>query len=145
MSNSHSHTHSHGPGESHSHGPGGHAHAHAAHDAHDVSKHVRTYIFVFCALLFGTVLTVGMYYVHIPSVAWTIIIALFIATVKAFLVAGFFMHLISEKKTIYAVLAATVFFFAGMMYLILWHKGEVPRGTMYIEGPNKQLPVDVRR
>ena len=143
MSNSHSHTHSHGPGQSHSHGPGGHAHD--AHDAHDVSKHVRTYIFVFVALLIGTVLTVGMYYVHIPSVAWTIIIALFIATVKAFLVAGFFMHLISEKKTIYAVLAATVFFFAGMMYLIIWHRDEVPRGTMYIEGANKQLPVDVRR
>ena len=143
MSNSHSHTHSHGPGQSHSHGPGGHAHD--AHDAHDVSKHVRTYIFVFVALLVGTVLTVGMYYVHIPSVAWTIIIALFIATVKAFLVAGFFMHLISEKKTIYAVLAATVFFFAGMMYLIIWHRDEVPRGTMYIEGSNKQLPVDVRR
>ena len=145
MSNSHSHTHSHGPGQSHSHGPGGDAHTHDAHDAHDVSKHVRTYIFVFVALLVGTVLTVGMYYVHIPSVAWTIIIALFIATVKAFLVAGFFMHLISEKKTIYAVLAATVFFFAGMMYLIIWHRGEVPRGTMYIEGSNKQLPVDVRR
>jgi cytochrome c oxidase subunit 4 len=143
MSNSHSHAHSHGPGQSHSHGPGGHAHD--AHDAHDVSKHVRTYIFVFVALLVGTVLTVGMYYVHIPSVAWTIIIALFIATVKAFLVAGFFMHLISEKKTIYAVLAATVFFFAGMMYLIIWHRGEVPRGTIYIEGANKELPVDVSR
>ena len=143
MSNSHSHTHSHGPGQSHSHRPGGHAHD--AHDAHDVSKHVRTYIFVFVALLIGTVLTVGMYYVHIPSVAWTIIIALFIATVKAFLVAGFFMHLISEKKTIYAVLAATVFFFAGMMFLIIWHRDEVPRGTMYIEGANKQLPVDARR
>jgi len=141
MSNSHSH----GPGQSHSHGPGGEAHTHDAHDAHDVSKHVRTYIFVFVALLFGTVLTVGMYYVHIPSVAWTIIIALFIATVKAFLVAGFFMHLISEKKTIYAVLAATVFFFAGMMYLIIWGRGEVPRGTRYIEGSNKELPVDVRR
>jgi cytochrome c oxidase subunit 4 len=146
MSNSHAHSHSHGPGQSHSHGPGGHTHdAHGAHDAHDVSKHVRTYIFVFVALLVGTVLTVGMYYVHIPSVAWTIIIALFIATVKAFLVAGFFMHLISEKKTIYAVLAATVFFFAGMMYLIVWHRDEVPRGTMYIEGSNKQLPVDMKR
>jgi len=144
MSNSHSHSHSHGPGQSHSHGPGSHAHTHDAHDAHDVSKHVRTYILVFAALLFGTGLTVGMYYVHIPSVAWTIIVALFIATVKAFLVAGFFMHLISEKKTIYAVLAATVFFFAGMMYLIIWHRGEVPRGTMYIDGPNKQLPVDRR-
>jgi hypothetical protein len=38
-----------------------------------------------------------------------------------------------------------VFFFAGMMYLIVWHRGEVPRGTTFIEGANKQLPVDVKR
>ena len=149
MSDSHTHAHTHGPGHSHSHGPGGHTHSHGpgeAHDhAHDVSKHVKVYILIFVALLVGTVLTVGMYYVHIPSVAWTIVIALFIASVKAFLVAGFFMHLMSEKKTVYAVLAATVFFFAAMMYLIVWHRDEVPRGTMYVEGANNQQPVDVRK
>lgn len=53
--------------------------------------------------------TVGAYYVHLPSVALTVAVALFIASVKAFLVAGFFMHLISEKKMIYGILAATVF------------------------------------
>jgi hypothetical protein len=36
------------------------------------------------------------------------------------LVAGFFMHLISEKKMIYSVLAFTVFFFAALMYLTIW-------------------------
>lgn len=149
MSNAHSHAHSHGPGHSHSHGPGGHTHTHGggahdhSHDAHDVSKHVKIYITVFVALLVGTVITVGMYYVHIDSVAWTITIALFIASIKAFLVAGFFMHLISEKKTIYAVLAATVFFFAAMMYLIIWGRDAVPRGTIYVEGANRQVPVDV--
>jgi cytochrome c oxidase subunit 4 len=143
MSNSHSHTHSHGPGQSHSHGPGGHPHD--AHDAHDVSKHVKVYLLVFGALLVGTVITVLISQVDLGSPWVNIAVALFIATVKAFLVAGFFMHLISEKKTIYALLAATAFFFAGMMYLIVWHRDEVPRGTMYIEGSNKQLPVDVRR
>jgi hypothetical protein len=34
-------------------------------------------------------------------------------------VAGFFMHLISEKKMIYAVLACTGFFFLALMYLTL--------------------------
>jgi cytochrome c oxidase subunit IV len=145
MSDSHAHAHSHA--HPHTHGPGGHSHGPGGgHDhAHDVSKHVKVYIMVFVALLVGTILTVTMYYVHIPSVAWTIVIALFIATIKAFLVAGFFMHLISEKKTIYAVLAATVFFFAAMMYLIVWHRDEVPRGTTYVEGPNNQQPVDVRK
>lgn len=141
-SHSHAHPHSHGPGQAHTHTHGsGVAHDHA----HDVSKHVKVYILVFVALLVGTILTVTMYYVHIPSVTWTIIIALFIATIKAFLVAGFFMHLISEKKTIYAVMAATVFFFAAMMYLIVWGRDEVPRGTMYVEGANRQQPVDVRK
>jgi hypothetical protein len=35
-------------------------------------------------------------------------------------VAGYFMHLISEKKMIYGVLAATAFFFVGLMGLIIW-------------------------
>src|SRR5207237_1631581 len=93
---------------------------------------VRVYVAVFVALLVGTVLTVFMYYRHFESMAVTITIALFIATVKASLVAGFFMHLISEKKAIYAILLATVFFFAGMMYLTVWSRGEMPRGTTYV-------------
>src|SRR5690349_2546240 len=110
----------------HSHTPAAGTTAAHSHDAHDVRKDVKKYLLVFGALLVGTVLTVGMYYVHIPSVATTIAIALFIATIKAALVAGFFMHLISERKAIYAVLLATVFFFASMMYLIIWHRAEVP-------------------
>jgi cytochrome c oxidase subunit 4 len=107
-----------------------HSHSHAGH--HDVSRHVRIYITVFLALLVGTVITVGMYYVHFESMAVTITIALFIASIKAALVAGFFMHLISERKAIYAILAATVFFFAGMMYLTVWARGEVPAGSLHI-------------
>src|SRR5881397_698602 len=135
MSDSHAQAHTH----PHTH-PGADARAHA----HDISKHVKIYIAVFIGLLIGTVLTVAMYSVHFENMAVTITIALFIATVKAFLVAGFFMHLISEKKTIYAVLAATVFFFAAMMYLIVWGRGEVPRGTMYWHGKNSEMPVDVK-
>ena len=40
--------------------------------------------------------------------------------VNAFLVAGYLMHLLSEKKMIYTVLAFTVFFFAGLMGLTIW-------------------------
>ena len=57
-----------------------------------------------------------MYFGHKLAIA----IALFIASVKAFLVAGYFMHLISERKMIYIILAFTVFFFAGLMYLTIW-------------------------
>ena len=90
------------------------------HDAHDVQKDVRKYLTVFGALLAGTVLTVGMYFVYLQSHALVITIALFIACVKGFLVAGYFMHLISERKMIYGILAATAFFFAGLMYLTVW-------------------------
>src|SRR5438876_11680588 len=100
--------------------------------SHDISKHIKVYVGVFVALLLGTILTVAMYYQHFDSVAVTVTIALFIATVKASLVAGFFMHLISEKKAIYAILLATVFFFAGMMYLTVWARGEMPKGTKYV-------------
>ncbi len=106
-------------------------HSDTAH-AHDISKHIKVYVGVFVALLVGTVLTVSMYYCHFDSMAVTITIALFIATVKASLVAGFFMHLISEKKAIYAVLMATVFFFAAMMYLTVWARGQMPNGTSYV-------------
>lgn len=75
---------------------------------------------VFFGLLLGTVITVGAYYIHLPSIALTVAVALFIAIVKAFLVAGYFMHLLSEKKMIYGILIATVFFFAGLMYLTIW-------------------------
>src|SRR5712672_697511 len=101
-------------------------------DPQHIAKHVKVYITVFIALLFGTLLTVGMYAFHFNSMAVTITVALFIATVKASLVAGFFMHLISEKKAIYAILMATVFFFAGMMYLTVWARGEMPKGTSYV-------------
>lgn len=86
---------------------------------------------VFASLLVGTALTVGMYYIHIPSVAITITVAMFIASIKAFLVAGFFMHLISEKKAIYAILATTAFFFVGLAGLTLWSLHDFPFGTKY--------------
>ena len=48
--------------------------------------------------------------------------ALFIATIKGALVAGYFMHLLSEKKLIIAVLALTVAFFVVLLALpVLTH------------------------
>jgi len=95
-------------------------------DSHDVSKEVRTYLVIFLALLAGTILTVAMYYVHFESVAVTVAVAMFIASVKAFLVAGFFMHLISEKTAIYALMGSTVFFFTALMALTLFSFSDIP-------------------
>ena len=83
--------------------------------AADIDSHVRTYIAVFVALMALTVLTVLAWkFLHL-SLAGTIAVALAIATVKGSLVACFFMHLISERKLILAVLALTVVFFITLL------------------------------
>lgn len=86
----------------------------------DFKKHVRGYIAVFVALMALTVITVAVSYLHL-SVVPSIILALIIASIKASLVAAYFMHLISEKKVIYATLILTVLFFAALMLLPVSH------------------------
>ncbi len=88
-----------------------------AHSAEEVRKHVKVYLTVFAALSVLTVVTVGVSYLQIRSVAMTILIALFIATIKGSLVAGYFMHLVSEKQIIFWVLALTAVFFIVLMLL----------------------------
>jgi cytochrome c oxidase subunit 4 len=82
----------------------------------DIKKHVRTYIVVFVALLTLTLVTVAVSYLHL-GVKEAIVVALVIATVKGSLVASYFMHLISEKKAIYATLILTAVFFVALMWL----------------------------
>lgn len=82
----------------------------------DIDKHVRTYLIVFGALLVLTVVTVAVSYLEI-SVPAAIGLALVIATIKASLVACYFMHLISEQKLVYWVLILTVSFFVVLIFL----------------------------
>lgn len=97
---------------------------HSGH--HDIGKHIRLYLIVFVALLVGTVVTVGLNYLHFESLAWTVGIAMFVATIKGLLVAGHFMHLTAEKAMIYIVLAFTAFFAIALMVLTIWATGDVP-------------------
>ena len=84
--------------------------------AADIDRHVRIYITVFVALMVLTIVTVAVSYLHLP-VPIAVTVALLVATVKGSLVACYFMHLISEKKLIYAVLVLTVVFFAALLAL----------------------------
>jgi cytochrome c oxidase subunit 4 len=88
----------------------------AGDHAVDIDKHVRIYISVFVALMVLTIVTVTVSRFHLP-VPIAVTVALLVATVKGSLVACYFMHLISEKKLIYAVLAVTAFFFVALMVL----------------------------
>ncbi|NBV24803.1 MAG: hypothetical protein EBS05_23150 [Proteobacteria bacterium] len=123
---SHDHSHSHGPGEACA-----HDHGHDDHNSPEyIQKTIKKYLMVGGILFGGTVLTVLMYYVHIPSVAITIAVALLIASVKAGFVAGVFMHLSDERKMIYGVLLCTVFFLIGLMALTIWAMHDQPFQTM---------------
>ena len=84
--------------------------------AADIDRHVRVYITVFVALMVLTVITVAISRFHLP-VAIAVTVALLVATIKGSLVACYFMHLISEKKLIIAVLALTAFFFVALLTL----------------------------
>jgi cytochrome c oxidase subunit IV len=100
-----------------------------AHDD-DFRHHVRRYLFVFYALLFGTLITVGASYIPFGHHAINIAVALFIASGKAFLVAGYFMHLISERRMIYGLLAFTGVFFVGLMFLTVCSFADFPPPTI---------------
>jgi cytochrome c oxidase subunit 4 len=88
------------------------------HHAADIDKHVKIYIAVFVALMVLTIVTVAISRVHLPTPT-AVALALFVATIKGSLVACYFMHLISEKKLILAVLALTVAFFIPLLALPL--------------------------
>ena len=87
----------------------------------EVKHHIKTYVIVFIALAFLTVVTVAISYLDI-GVKAGIALGLFVASIKASLVACYFMHLIDEKSTIYWTLIATAISFLILIFL--------PIGTM---------------
>ena len=87
----------------------------------EIKHHVKTYVIVFVALAFLTVVTVAISYLDL-GVGASVVLALGVASIKGSLVACYFMHLIDEKVTIYWTLLATVAMFMVLMF--------VPLGTM---------------
>ncbi len=89
-------------------------------EAEHIKQHVRVYLMVFSALAVLTVVTVAISYLDLPT-AYAIGIAMVVSTVKASLVALYFMHLISEEKVILWLLLLCAAF---MVFLFL-----LPLGT----------------
>ena len=85
-----------------------HTHVEHAHGGSGI------YVKTLAALLFLTVVTIGASYVDFGS--GNVVIALFIASIKATLVALFFMHLRYEKP-VNAVIAAAGFLFLGIFLM----------------------------
>ena len=92
------------------------SHSTTGDHAVDIDRHVRIYITVFVSLMALTIITVAVSYLHLP-LPMAVTVALVVALVKGSLVACFFMHLISEKKLIYAVLLLTAVFFVALLAL----------------------------
>jgi cytochrome c oxidase subunit IV len=86
----------------------------ATHDHAEIDRHVKAALLVFGSLLFLTAATVGAYELGLPT-RIAIAVALVIATVKGSLVAGWFMHLVSERTIVYAVLLLTLLFFVPLL------------------------------
>lgn len=84
--------------------------------AQEISKHVKTYVFIFIALAALTLVTVWASHLQVAP-TMHIVIALSIASFKGALVALFFMHLSSERRVIYGVLVFTIFFFLALILM----------------------------
>ena len=90
----------------------------SGHGTESIQEHIKVYLTVFGALAVLTILTVMASYLDVSS-SEAIFLALTIATIKASLVAGYFMHLITEKQTIVWILILTLFFFLVLMFFPL--------------------------
>jgi caa(3)-type oxidase subunit IV len=97
----------------------------------DLKSAIRKCVLVFLAVACTTSMMIAVSFSHIGG--WPVKVAaiLAVAVVNAFLVAGYLMHLLSEKKLIYTVLIFTVFFFAGLLGLTLWAMQDFPVGTTH--------------
>ncbi|MBC8346492.1 MAG: cytochrome C oxidase subunit IV family protein [Candidatus Marinimicrobia bacterium] len=88
----------------------------SGHSVEDIKKSVKVYIGVFAALAVLTVVTVAASYLDLTS-GESFFLAIIIASVKGTLVAGYFMHLFSERTAILAVLGLTFIFLLTIMFL----------------------------
>jgi caa(3)-type oxidase subunit IV len=96
-----------------------------------LKSYIRLCAVVFLVVLCTTSAMIATSFSHIGE-GWTLKVALIlaIAVVNAFLVAGYLMHLLSEKKLIYTVLAFTVIFVIGLFALTIGATNDFPTGTV---------------
>lgn len=103
-----------------------------SHSAAAHSVPVRGYLSVFAALLVLTVITVAVASLDLTESA-TVAVAVTIATVKATLVAMFFMHLKGERPMVFWSLGLTGILFAALFAFVLWTAGDRLAGTRFLD------------
>jgi hypothetical protein len=107
-----------------------HSISHADEHPVDFKSYIRRCIYIFIAVLCAISLMVFISYLP-QHYTWTfkVTLILVVACMNAFVVAGFLMHLLSEKKMIYTVLSFTIFFVAGLFILTIYAMHDFPTGT----------------
>ena len=115
----------------------------------DPKAEARGYLFTLLALLFLTIITVGASYIDFGQ--GNVVIALAIATVKATLVALFFMHL-AHDKPVNGLIAVAGFIFLGLFLMfdlidINTRRDAIPQnlGTLRRRKPLRQFLARLRR
>ena len=109
---------------------------------HNLQKDISKYKKIYIGLLFCTVITVAISYLNVP-IGVAVVLALLVATFKASLVAGTFMHLIHEKLTVVGILIFSFFCFLSLIMLIIFSQYSVFDGLEYIkEKPIVQAEIE---
>jgi heme/copper-type cytochrome/quinol oxidase subunit 4 len=100
-------------------------------DSVDFKSHFRRCLYVFGVVICTTALMIFVSYM--PHYGWTAKVAMILtmACVNAFILVGFLMHLLSERKMIYTVLSITAIFFVGLMGLTIWAMHDLPVGSSH--------------
>lgn len=88
---------------------------------HDVSQHVKKYLIIGGLLIVFTALTVFLSYIDFGNAKANMAVGMLVATFKAGLVAGIFMHLSAERKLIYRILIFTALFVFALFWLTYLH------------------------
>jgi heme/copper-type cytochrome/quinol oxidase subunit 4 len=98
----------------------------------EFGAYLRRCGFVLAVVLCAVALMIWASYLPQERFSWSVKVPLIlaIACVNAFFVAGFLMHLISERKMVYTILGFTVSFVIGLFGLTLWAMSDFPRGTI---------------
>jgi hypothetical protein len=109
--------------------------AHKPADGHEVdfNSYLRRCLYIFIAILCAITMMVWISFLPTASYSWSfkVTFILAVAACNAFVVAGFLMHLISEKKMVYMILATTVFFVIALFWLTLYCMQDFPSGTTF--------------
>ena len=112
------------------HAPAG---ASASHDHPvDFNSYLRRCIAILAVVLCAVGLMIWASYLPQDRFSWSekVVIILLIASVNAFFVAGFLMHLLSERKMVYTILGFTVSFVIGLFGLTIWAMNDFPSHTI---------------